>query len=224
MSLWICGTGVLFFKFAPYPIRSCYILYWNHFTIFWAKAVCGLNFEIIGAENLPKDRAYVALSKHQSQWETFFLLYFLAPVSIVLKQELLNVPIFGWGLSMVDPIAIDRSNPKQALKKIQTDGINKIAQGRNVLIFPEGTRTVVGQIGNYARGGANIAVKSQAPVIPISHNAGVFWPSDGFLKYPGTIRIVIGEPIETNDKTSREVNELAKNWIEQEAAKLPLNR
>ena len=222
LTLWFCFTGVLFFKFLPYRIRAPYILGWNYCTVFWAKLTCGLNYQITGLENLPTDRPFVALSKHQSQWETFFLLYFLKPVSIVLKQELLSVPVFGWGLGMVDPIAIDRSNPKQALKKIQSDGVDKIQQNRNVLIFPEGTRTPPGQAGNYARGGANIAVASNAPIIPIAHNAGVYWPSDRFIKYPGTIQIVVGKPIETTDKTSREVNEQAKTWIEQEVAKMPL--
>ena len=221
LTLWFCITGVILFKFFPYKIRANYIIGWNYCTVFWAKITCGLNYHIVGRENLPKDRPYVALSKHQSQWETYFLLYFLKPVSIVLKQELLNVPVFGWGLGMVDPIAIDRGNPKQALKKIQTDGVAKIAQGRNVLIFPEGTRVPVGQNGNFARGGANIAVESGAPVIPIAHNAGVYWPSDKFLKHPGTIHIVVGEPIETKGKTSREVNEQAKAWIEEQVANMP---
>ena len=142
----------------------------------------------------------------------------------MLKKELLKVPVFGWGLALVEPIAIDRSNPKQALKKIQTDGVATIAKGRNVLIFPEGTRINPGQTSNYARGGANIAVAAQAPIIPIAHNAGVYWPADKFLKYPGTIHIVIGQPIDTTDKTSREVNDLAKQWIESEVAKLPNQR
>lgn len=224
LTIWFCSSGVLLFKFLPYPIRSHYILGWNKCTILWARWVLGLKFTIIGQENLPKHRAYVALSKHQSQWETYFLQYFLAPVCIVLKKELLKIPVFGWGLAMVEPIAIDRSNPKQALKKIQSDGVAMIAQGRNVLIFPEGTRIDPGHTGNYARGGANIAVAAEAPVVPIAHNAGVYWPADKFLKYPGTITIVIGQPIETSGKSSREVNDLAKQWIESEVAKLPSQR
>ncbi|WP_339671171.1 lysophospholipid acyltransferase family protein [Dasania marina] len=224
LTIWFCGTGVLFFKFLPYNIRSRYILGWNVCTIYWARCVLGLKFVIHGRENLPNNQSYVALSKHQSQWETYFLQYFLAPVCIVLKKELLKVPVFGWGLALVEPIAIDRSNPKQALKKIQTDGVATIAKGRNVLIFPEGTRINPGQTSNYARGGANIAVAAQAPIIPIAHNAGVYWPADKFLKYPGTIHIVIGQPIDTTDKTSREVNDLAKQWIESEVAKLPNQR
>lgn len=224
LTLWFCITGVLLFKFFPYPIRSRYILCWNVCTIYWARFILGLKFVIHGKEHLPSHQAYVVLSKHQSQWETYFLQYFLAPVSIVLKKELLDVPVFGWGLALVDPIAIDRSSPKQALKKIQSDGVAMIEQGRNVLIFPEGTRIDPGQTSNYARGGANIAVASQAPIVPIAHNAGVYWPADKFLKYPGTIHIVIGEPINTLDKTSRDVNEQAKQWIENEVAKLPSER
>ncbi len=213
-------TGVLFLSFAPYRIRSNYIFLWNRCTVIWARITCGLKFEVIGEENLPKDRAYVALAKHQSQWETFFLQYFLAPAKIVLKKELLSIPIFGWGLKLTDPIAIDRSHPKKALKQIQSQGTQSIKDNISVLIFPEGTRTPTGQVGKYARGGANIALDSGAPIVPIAVNAGLYWPAGKFLKYPGTIKVVIGKPIETGDKNSRELTVMTQEWIEGEMKKL----
>jgi 1-acyl-sn-glycerol-3-phosphate acyltransferase len=213
-------TGVLFLSFTPYRIRSNYIFLWNRCTVIWAKVTCGLKFEVIGEENLPKDRAYVALAKHQSQWETFFLQYFLAPAKIVLKKELLSIPVFGWGLKLTDPIAIDRTHPKKALKQIQVQGTQSIKDNISVLIFPEGTRIPTGQVGKYARGGANIAVESGAPIIPIAVNAGLYWPAGQFLKYPGTIKVVIGKPIETSEKNSRELTTMTQEWIEGEMQKL----
>jgi len=213
-------TGVVFLSFAPYRLRSNYIFLWNRCTVIWAKITCGLKFEVIGEENLPQDRAYVALAKHQSQWETFFLQYFLAPAKIVLKKELLSIPVFGWGLKLTDPIAIDRSSPKKALKQMQQQGTESIKNNISVLIFPEGTRTPTGQVGKYARGGANIAIGSGAPVVPIAVNAGLFWPADKFLKYPGTITVVIGKPIESGDMNSRELTEQTQQWIEGEMKKL----
>ena len=221
LTIWFSVTGSLFFSFLPYKIRTAYILNWNRFTIFWAKCTVGVKYEITGLENLPTDRPYVALSKHQSQWETYFLQGFLAPVSVVLKQELLKVPFFGWGLRLAAPIGIDRSNPREALKAIQSQGTARIADNINVLIFPEGTRVEPGKQGKYARGGANIAVATGAPVIPIAHNAGVFWPSEKFLKNAGTISVVIGKPIESTDLSSREITEQAREWIEAEVAKMP---
>ena len=213
-------TGVVFLSFMPYGIRSRYIFLWNRCTVIWAKLTCGLRFEVVGEENLPTDRPFVAMAKHQSQWETFFLQYFLAPAKIVLKKELLSIPVFGWGLKLTDPIAIDRSNPKKALKQIQAQGVQSIKDDISVLIFPEGTRIPTGKVGKYARGGANIAVDSGAPIIPIAVNAGLYWPADKFLKYPGTIKVVIGKPIESNDKTSRELTVQTQEWIEGEMLKL----
>jgi 1-acyl-sn-glycerol-3-phosphate acyltransferase len=222
LVIFFSTTGVIFFSLLPYKIRSNYIFLWNRCTVLWARIICGLKFEVIGKENLPQGQAYVALAKHQSQWETFFLQYFLAPAKIVLKKELLKMPVFGWGLKLTDPIAIDRGNPKKALKDIQQQGVASIESGISVLIFPEGTRMNPGTQGKYARGGANIAVGSGAAIVPIAHNAGVFWPADKFIKKPGTITVVIGKPIESEDKNSRELNELAQNWIEETVASLPM--
>lgn len=221
LTFWFSITGSIFFSFAPYKIRMAYILNWNRLTIWWAKYTVGVKYQVSGLENLPTDRTYVALSKHQSQWETYFLQSFLSPVSVVLKKELLKVPFFGWGLRLAAPIAIDRGNPREALKQIQSQGTARIADNINVLIFPEGTRIAPGQQGKYARGGANIAIASGAPVVPIAHNAGVFWHSEKFLKTPGTITVVIGKPIESEGRNSREITEQVQNWIETEVAKMP---
>jgi 1-acyl-sn-glycerol-3-phosphate acyltransferase len=216
------STGILFFSFLPYRIRSNYILLWNRFSVLWGTWTCGVRFEVIGLENLP-DTAYVALSKHQSQWETFFLQYYLAPVCIVLKRELLNIPFFGWGLRLTDPIAINRDNPKQALKQTLEKGQHRLETNRSVLIFPEGTRTRPGKEAKYARGGANMAVAAGVPVVPIALNAGEFWPAGRFLKFPGTITVKIGKPIFSTELTSREITEQAKEWIETEVAKMGKN-
>ncbi len=217
--IWFSTTGILFFSFLPYNIRSSYVLCWNRFVIFWLKWTCGLKVAVEGAENLPTT-PYVALSKHQSSWETYFLQTFLAPVSIVLKRELLNLPFFGWGLRLTDPIAIDRGSPKQALKQTLEQGKNQISNQVSVLIFPEGTRTRTGAEVKYARGGANIAVASEVPAVPIAHNGGEYWPSGGFIKYPGTITVKIGQPFSSVDNDSRVITEQAKVWIEAEVEKM----
>lgn len=214
---WFGLSGILLFSFFPYQIRYRYILLWNRFLIFWLKITCNLRVEVIDKENLPA-APYVALAKHQSQWETYFLQFFLAPVSIVLKRELLNVPFFGWGLRLTNPIAIDRNNPKQALKQILEKGKARISNNISVLIFPEGTRVQIGKEAKFARGGANIAVASAVPVVPIALNAGEYWPTGQFLKYPGTITVKIGAPISSVDFTSREITEKSKAWIDAEVA------
>ena len=216
---WFGTTGMLFCSFLPYRVRLPYILLWNRWVIVWLRWTCGLGFEFIGLENLPQ-HPYVALSKHSSQWETYFLQYQLRPVSIVLKRELLKLPFFGWGLRLARPIAIDRGNPKQALRQTMEQGKAILADNVSLLIFPEGTRKNAGTETRYARGGANVAIAAGVPVVPIAHNASEFWPADTFIKYPGKITVKIGEPIPGDSGDSRDITERARQWIESEVAQM----
>lgn len=219
LTLWFSLTGVLLLGLTPFRIRGRYMTGWNYCCVYWLRLTCGVKFEVIGKENLP-EAPYVALAKHQSQWETFFLQGYLFPVCFVLKQELLKVPVFGWGLRMIDPIAIDRGNPRQAMRQTQEQGLQRLANGNSVLIFPEGTRIAKGETSKFARGGTNLAIEAQVPIVPIAHNAGTYWPADKFLKLPGTVKIVIGQPIDTQGKDSRSLTEEVKSWIDQEVEKL----
>ena len=221
LTLWFTLTGLLFFSFLPFRIRGRYMTGWNYCCVYWLRLTCGVKFKVTGKENLPA-APYVALAKHQSQWETFFLQGYLFPICFVLKQELLKVPVFGWGLRLLDPIAIDRGNPRQAMRQTQEQGLQRLAAGNSVLIFPEGTRIAKGETSKFARGGTNLAIEAKVPVVPIAHNAGSYWPADEFIKFPGTIHIVIGQPIDTSDKDSRSLTEEVKTWIDQEVEKLEL--
>lgn len=208
--------SIAFVHLIPYKFRFSYLTIWSRAVILFAKLFCGINYKIIGLENIPTDSSYVVLAKHQSQWETFFLVNLLQPISIVCKQELLKLPLgVGYGISLLQPITINRSNPKQALKQIQAIGLERLQEDHMpVLIFPEGTRTAVGAKGKYARSGAQLAIKSQRPAIFISHNAGNCWPDKGFKKHPGCIEIRISKPISSTDKTSKQLTEEAEAWIE----------
>ncbi|AKH68127.1 1-acyl-sn-glycerol-3-phosphate acyltransferase [Spongiibacter sp. IMCC21906] len=206
-------TGVVFTFYLPFHVRSRYFVIGNHWIIWWLRICCGVKIKVIGT--LPKQVPYVALSKHQSQWETFYLQWFLSPVATVVKRELFKVPFFGWALKMMNAIGIDRSNPREALKQATLQGVARLKENYNVLLFPEGTRVPVGTRGNYARSGANIAVAGQVPILPIAHNAGYCWPAKSLLIYPGTITLVIGEPIPTVGRNSKELIVEVANWIEQ---------
>jgi 1-acyl-sn-glycerol-3-phosphate acyltransferase len=131
------------------------------------------------------------------------------------------MPFFGWGLALLKPIAIDRKNPREAIKKIHREGIARIEEGLSVLVFPEGTRTPYGEVGNYARGGAGIACSAGVPIIAVAHNAGSCWSVPGFVKKPGTIHVVISKPFATEGRNSKELTEEVKQWIESEIAKMP---
>ena len=136
----------------------------------------------------------------------------------MLKKELLRVPFFGWAMAMLKPIAINRDNPKQALKQLASQGAERLEQNCWVLIFPEGTRIPVGNIGKFSRGGASLAANAGLPVLPIAHNAGMFWPKAGWAKKPGTIDVVIGQPMYAEGEGPRaiaELNQRAFEWIAQ---------
>jgi len=214
------GIFCLFARFLPFRYRYAIIMFWTS-TMVWAlKHLCQVDYQIEGLENIPKDRVGVILSKHQSTWETFLLPTLFHQAAIILKKELLWVPFFGWGLAIIDPIAINRSDKSNAMDQVISKGKICLEKKRWILVFPEGTRIPPGEIGKYRLGGARLAVATNVPVIPVAHNAGYHWPKRGFIKTPGTIRVVIGPLIETTDRSAEEVMSQAKDWIEETVLKL----
>ncbi|SIS14109.1 1-acyl-sn-glycerol-3-phosphate acyltransferase [Aquipseudomonas alcaligenes] len=217
-SFFWCIFCVFIAPFLPFRARYRLVIQtWCRCATWLAKVVAGIHYEVRGLENIPQQPC-VILAKHQSTWETFFLSALFEPLSQVVKRELLYVPFFGWAMAMLKPIAIDRSNPKAALKQLAKQGDERIKQGAWVLIFPEGTRIPPGQIGKFSRGGAALAVNAGLPVLPIAHNAGEFWPKQGWAKYPGTIQVVIGPVMHAEGEGPRaiaELNERAYAWVAQ---------
>src|SRR5690606_19875607 len=127
--------------------------------MWWLGVTCGVRVRIRGQENVPPG-PYVILSNHQSTWETLYFIFHFMPACAILKQELLRIPFFGWGLRMLRPIAIDRGQPRQALKAVQTQGKDRLAEGISVIVFPEGTRLDPGEERKYSSGGAELAIKA----------------------------------------------------------------
>lgn len=218
-TIWFGITTPLFVKWMGYRACVRYINWWNLGVIVWLRVTCGVRYRVEGLENIPQ-RPYVVVAKHQSEWETFFLQLPFAPVCTILKKELLEMPVFGWGLATVKPIAIDRSARREALKQIIDDGCLRLAEGISVLIFPEGTRTEIGKVGRYARGGADLATKANVPLLPIAHNAGECWPGKKFIKYPGLVTVVIGPPLHANGAESKTLMNQAEVWIEKEVKRV----
>lgn len=205
----------------PFSARIRYrtITLWNRSVIWLARVLCGIRYRVIGLENLPGTPA-VVMAKHQSAWETIALPVLLPPMALVIKRELLWVPFFGWGMAMLSPIAINRAEGRAALKQIVAQGRDRLAQGFGVMIFPEGTRVAPGEVGRYGIGGAWLATHTGAPVVPVAHNAGEYWPKNSFLKRPGLITLSIGPVIQTKGLKPDALNEQVKAWIETEMARL----
>lgn len=213
VSVPIYGTLVLLT--APFPRRVTYAasLVWVDSVLWLLRVLCRLDYTVEGREHLP-ERASVVLLKHSSAWETIAQLRIFPQQTWVLKRELMWVPVFGWVLALLKPIAIDRRGGGVAVQQVLEQGRARLAEGLWVMIFPEGTRMPVGQTRRYGMSGALLAAAEGLPVIPVAHNAGYFWPRRGWLKKPGTIRVVIGPPIETQGVEPRVVNERAQQWIE----------
>lgn len=205
----------------PLPPLTRYriISYWARFMLFLARVICGIRYRVIGPERIPQTPCIV-LSKHQSAWETMAFQQIFPPQVWVLKRELLRIPFFGWGLAMTSPIAIDRSAGVDALKQTLTQGKDRLAKGFWIVIFPEGTRIPPGKKGKYQVGGAWLATHTGTPVVPVAHNAGEFWGRNAFLKFPGTITVSIGEPIDPKGMRAGELNAKVEAWIETEVRRI----
>lgn len=199
----------------------------NHTTRFWALSlfwmlehVVGLRYQVLGREHIPSIPSIIAC-KHQSGWETLALHKIFPSQVFVAKRELFKIPVFGWGLKWVGTIGIDRSHPVRASQQIIEQGAQRKAQGLWITFFPEGTRITPGFRGRYKNGMARTAQVLQMNIVPVALNSGEFWPKNSFLKYPGTISVVIGEPIDYDAAdTPDALTKMCEDWIEGEQAKI----
>ena len=194
-------AGCLIGPFLNINNRIKFLSAWPRFTNWALYKSCEIEVVIEGSENIP-NAPFVIASNHQGQWETFFYQYFFFPMTTLLKRELLFIPVWGWALALLRPIAINRGNPAVALKTALREGEKRIKKGFSILNFPEGTRKDPGEIGKYARSGFELAKKMQVPVLPIVHNSGDCWPAHRFLKFPGKINLTIGAPVENIESSA----------------------
>ena len=185
---------------------------WALIVVKTLQYVCGIKYELHG--NFDIKNAFI-FSKHQSTWETiFFLLVIPNPIFIV-KRELMYIPFFGWCLFLLKNISIDRASGRSAIKKMISETKKSIEQGFSVILFPEGTRVDPGVQTMIKQGGIIMAKSLKIPIVPITHNAGEYWPKHSYAKYPGTIKILFGEPMRIEEKTSEEFKLEIENWMDQ---------
>ena len=204
----------------PHRIRRYTAVPWVYFTAWLIKHVLGIDYRVLGRENIP-NRPSVILSKHQSAWETVVLQEVFPLALFVWKKELKwQLPFFGWALAVIPMISIDRAAGKNALNQLIEQGRMRLGQGYPVIIFPEGTRVPPGEHRRYKIGGAQLAVATGAPALPLAHNAGEFWGRNAFFKKPGVITVSIGPAIDAQGRSAEEVNALAEKWMEAEMARI----
>ena len=184
---------------------------WPKFANWFLHISCGIKVEVIGKENLPTEPC-VIVSNHQGQWETYSMQYLFHPMCTLLKKELLYIPLWGWAMKMLNPIAINRNKPKEAILQTLEEGSDRLKKGMYVLLFPEGTRVKAGRVGKYARSSFELAKRNGVMVLPLCHNSGDCWPAHKFIKKPGKITLIIGEPFYVEDSKQSAID--VKEWVE----------
>ncbi len=204
----------------PRKLRYRITVAWPRMIIVMGRLICGMRYQFVGWENLP-DGPCVLLPKHQSAWETLlFAGYMPRELCFVYKRELNWLPLFGWALARLDMISIDRSKRAEAFEQVATQGARKMAEGRWMIMFPEGTRTAVGKKGQYKSGGTRLAKRMNVPVVPIALNAGECWPRNSFIKRPGLITVSIGKPISPDGQSPEALMAKVESWIEAEMRRI----
>ena len=167
---------------------------WARSSIWLMRVICNTKVEYRGLEKIPKGPLIVA-SKHQSMWETFALLQFFDAPLFIYKRELAWIPFFGWYLIKSKMIGVDRDGGMRSLMQMARRAPKEIRSGRQLIIFPEGTRTPVDAPPHYMTGVGQIYVSSGVPCIPVALNSGLFWPRRTFMRYPGTLVVEFLDPL-----------------------------
>lgn len=179
---------------APRTVSWKIVHNWSRSNCWLMRVIVGTRFEVHGSKNLPEG-GYILAPKHQSAWDTFALLPWLDDPVYILKRELMWIPLFGWYVARMGMIAINRGDRETSVAKVNAGLQAAMRNGRQLLIYPEGTRVRPGGEPRYKSGISHLYVAAGVPVVPVAHNAGLFWPKRGIMKYPGTIKVEFLEPI-----------------------------
>ncbi len=178
----------------PRPALMAIARTWARSSNWLLRVICNTKVEFRGVEKIPQGPLIVA-SKHQSMWETFALLQFFDQPLFILKRELKWIPLFGWYLIKSDMIGVNRSAGGRSLLKMARRAGEQVRRGRQLIIFPEGTRTPVGASPHYKTGVAQVYVDCGVACLPVALNSGLFWPRRTFMRYPGTLVVEFLDPL-----------------------------
>lgn len=222
--LFAIGQGVTLVLFSvlgqltrPFSFKARYAFmhYWARFCLVWLRWTCGVTYRVHGAEHIRPDQPSLILARHESAWETLAFQKIFPRQAYVLKRELLKIPFFGWGMKLLNPIAIDRSAGRKALNQMLSEGVERLHGEDWVVVFPEGTRMPAGELGKINVGGSMLALKAKVPVYLVAHNAGTCWPKNSFIKKPGVIDVYISEPLDLEGKKAGDLNADIERWFQQ---------
>ena len=215
----IAITLLLLF-WAPSSWRRFVLVHGCRLLVWVGDVLCGMKVVVEGSENLP-DTPCVIMIKHTTILETYGHVPIFPPTAWVVKRELLRVPIVGWAIGLVlNPIAINRGDGRNAVKQVIEQGQKRLADGIWVTIFPEGTRVPRGETRKYGISGAALAQAAGVQIVPVAHNADDVWRRREFSLHPGTVRFCIGPPIDASKQSPKETNLIVQAWIEGKMAEI----
>lgn len=215
----LCTTLLSLMFFMPLKIRILVIRVWMSYSLAILRIFCGLKYTVEGLENIPEN-GFIVMSKHTSTWETIVIQRFFRPLVWVVKRELTWIPFFGWALKALNAIALNRGTGRRAINQLVRESQAHMDQGRILMLFPEGTRVLPLQHKPFKIGGAIVSQRTGYSVLPIAHNAGEFWPRHSWIKWPGTIRVVIGKPIDPAGKKPEQIINEVATWITSECERI----
>ncbi len=204
----------------PHGVAIAVIKLWARFVLFGLRWIAGVKVEVRGLEHRPTGPALIA-AKHQGMLDVIAPFAFLDDACFVMKKELMPLPFFGWFAWKTKMIAVDRAAHAKALKDMVRQTRARLAEGRQILIFPEGTRTTPGEPADYKPGVAAIYRDVDAPCWPVATNSGVHWPAHGFKRYPGTVVFEFLPPIPAGLKRAAFMAELESRIETASTALLP---
>jgi 1-acyl-sn-glycerol-3-phosphate acyltransferase len=202
----------------PYSFLHGVLRRYASSTLWFLRVVCGIAVEWRGREKLPTG-PYIIACKHQSLWETFALFMLLPDPTYVLKRELMWLPLFGWLATKARMIPIDRGSHAKALTSMIAAARREAARGRQIVIFPEGTRRPPGAKPHYLPGAAFLYAELGLPCVPVALNSGLFWPRRSLRRYPGTVLVEVLDPIPPGLE-KREFLARLRNMTEEATARL----
>lgn len=218
-SVAVFAAAIFLCAALPFSVRFSLARRWGKSMLVVGRFLCGLDYVVEGLENIPNTPC-VFMIKHTTVFETYAQLAFFPQQTWVLKRELLWIPIIGWGLAAMRPIAINRKCGRRAVTQVIEQGKDRIARGISLSVFPEGTRMRSGETRKYGVSGAAVALAAGVCIVPVAHNAGDFWPRRGLRKRPGLIRVCVGPPIDPAGRKPKDTNLIVQDWVETKMAEI----
>lgn len=206
------SLAILITSLLPERAHHRFATGWAITTIWLARVIAGIRYQVHGAENLP-DKPAIFMINHQSNWETIFMPTLHRQNKWVLKKSILAIPFLGWALASLKPIAIDRSKRKEAMSRIIEQGADRVARGYSVILYPEGTRQPPGAPIAFKQGAIRLAKALELPIIAVAHNAGQCWPRRGWM-HPGTVHIYVSPPFAIDSAAPAELNRQIEQWVQ----------